>query len=267
VAPLAEVARQLREIGDVEYATNALYFGCFPLALSGAPLPEILAAFDKLPVWLGMDAPAQAASLAEPFRRLADPARPVTDAAVAEVERVLEEFSHSSSGPFLVTNWLLCLCVLGRHAEALRLSERLKGVILEVHSTGSHVVDYTFFRGLAGAALATRGVLRASLRQLKVWAAHAPDCAHMVELLRAEQLALAGRVAPALSLYQSAAQHARAAGYTHHAALCHERRADLLMRERRVLEARRDRTAAIALYREWGALTKIAQLESAAADL
>ena len=272
VAPLAQIARQLQEIGDVEYATNALYFRCAPLALSGAPLPETLAAFAELPVWLGMDALAQAASLAEPFRRLVHPEDPVSDATVAELECRLAESADSSARPFLVTHWLLCLCVLGRHADAFRLAEQVRSVIFEVHSAGCHVADYVFFRGLAAAALAAcegslarrRHVraLRAALRQLATWAVHAPDCVHMLELLHAEHLALQGRGAPALARYQAAIQQADAAGYVHHAALGHERRAALLTRLRRIGEARLERVAGIARYREWGAAAKVRQLEA-----
>jgi hypothetical protein len=48
----------------------------------------------------------------------------------------------------------------------------------------------------------------------------------------------------------------------HHAALCHERRAGLLARQRRDTESEAAVSTAIALYEEWGALAKVRQLQS-----
>jgi hypothetical protein len=83
----------------------------------------------------------------------------------------------------------------------------------------------------------------------------------MTQLLQAELMQVRGH-ARALRQYHDAAQLARRAGYVHHAALCHERRAIVLARQRRVTEAEAALATAIELYEAWGASAKVQQLKA-----
>ncbi len=82
----------------------------------------------------------------------------------------------------------------------------------------------------------------------------------MAQLLQAELLRVRGHPEEALRQYLDAAQLARKAGYVHHAALCHERRASVLARGRRATEAEAALATASELYGEWGASAKVQQL-------
>jgi hypothetical protein len=82
----------------------------------------------------------------------------------------------------------------------------------------------------------------------------------MAGLLDAERARLRGDHARARSLYEQAAQRARRQDFIHHAALAHERRASMLTRLRRDTEAAQAVRATIALYQEWGARAKVAEL-------
>jgi len=271
LAPLARLAQRLHEAGEVEYATNALYWRCVPLALSGLPLDETLREFEGLPRWLGMDRPAQAERLAEPFRRLAAPGSRSPEDPLPHIEQLLAEFEGSSACPPFVTMWMLYLCVFSRFEDALRISEPVRELVFDVHST-PHVADYTFYRGLAAGVVAQRAsgaprrrlrrVLWGSIRQLEVWARHGPDFVHMALLLRAESQALRGRDTQALHDYRMAATRAAQVEYPHHAALAHERRATLLLTQRRQTAADAERVSAHARYQDWGAIAKLEQLAS-----
>jgi hypothetical protein len=134
-----------------------------------------------------------------------------------------------------------------------------------------HVADYTFYRGLAAAALAdaaqgrarrryTRDLVR-SLRRLHHWAAGGPDFLHMATVLEAERARLRRDFAGADRLYELATTVARKQGFPHHGALAQERRARGLVELRRESEAARAFKDAIRLYRAWGAAPKAALLE------
>jgi hypothetical protein len=71
----------------------------------------------------------------------------------------------------------------------------------------------------------------------------------------------------ALHAYARGAQRARASGMRHHAALCQERRASLLLERSRRAEALAALREARDLYKDWGAGAKVDQLEHAIAEL
>jgi ATP/maltotriose-dependent transcriptional regulator MalT len=146
------------------------------------------------------------------------------------------------------------------------MGERLFRVVPFVH-----VADFTFYRGLAAAALAAELPRRRGARYrravgrcrklLRRWARNGPDFAHMATLLEAELARLRGRPGVARSAFERAARQAREHQFLHHAALAHERRASLLTALRRETEASSALEEAAALYAEWGASSKVAQLE------
>jgi hypothetical protein len=177
---------------------------------------------------------------------------------------------HSGSGDIYVrTLWMMVLCVYGRYDLALAQSEMLGERLFRVVPF-VHVADHTFFRGLSAAALAeqARGaalrrhqrILRRAQLRLRRWARSGPDFEHMVTLLDAERARLRGDFGRARGLYEQAAQRARRQDFIHHSALAHERRARMLTALRRDTEAAAAMRATIALYQEWGATPKVAEL-------
>jgi hypothetical protein len=161
------------------------------------------------------------------------------------------------------------LSFLGRHADAGGQIERLGDL---PRSLSCVLGDLDFYAGLNAAALAhavdtgrwkRRRRLARAIRRLRTCAQHGPDFAHMAELLLAEQAGLLGRVAAASAHYTAAVRRAQQQGYVHHAALAHERHAELLRRARRETECEQAMNRALELYAQWGAAGKVARLRSA----
>jgi hypothetical protein len=185
-----------------------------------------------------------------------------------DAKRELYEFR--SAAQYAATHWMLALCVFGRFDDGWWLSELVRPIIFERLPMTSHVADYTFFRGVAAAACArqSRGpqrwrLLRAarqSQRYLRRWAREGPDFAHMATPVQAGRAWAHGRSGRALDLYETAARAADDASYPHHAALAHERRAELLSALGREPDASDARARARDLYRSWGAEAKVRAL-------
>ena len=265
LAGLNRVAESAREIGDLEFAHYARFLRMFFLALAGDPVAEVNEHLKLLvvdvrssPHWH-----PEAERCRGVYALLAENPAPV------DLERTLCAKPEAEAAIYSRTLRLLVLCVFGRHDLAFEQGERDSETLL-LNTPWVHTVDHTFYRGLSAAVLAgsARGKARRLYRQtlkscrhvLQRWARGGPDFAHMVSLHAAEHARLAGDRAKAQLLYEQAAQRGRET-FPHHAALAHERRAELLASARRQTEAGAARREALALYREWGALGKVALLE------
>jgi hypothetical protein len=195
------------------------------------------------------------------------------DAVRLDVDVFAEELPRGvgweSNAPMVRTAWLMVLTIYGQHERVLTESE-LGLREMYRHSPWAHNADYTFYRGMAAAALATgrlpwtrtRRIVRRALRELKQLATHGPDFVHMAEILEAEHARLAGDASRARRLYQSGAQNALRQQFVHHAALAHERHASMLRGLRRDTEAVLVLKQAISAYSEWGARAKARALEA-----
>ena len=261
-APIAELAR---EIGDREFEHYVRFLNLYYRALAGDPVPETERELDALAESIRRS--GHAYGHPERCHRIyALLLRPTSEikAELAASERWLAE--HPAAGdPFIRTLWLLVLCVHGRFAQAFAQSEAL-GARLHRISPFAHVADHTFYRGLAAAELATRaglvarrrytGALRGSLRLLRRWTRGGPDFAHMLLLLEAEQARLRGNSTPAAELYARAAERAEQQRFPHHAALAHERRAQLLAEGGDAAAAGAALREAGFRYRAWGAVAR-----------
>jgi histidine kinase len=182
------------------------------------------------------------------------------------------------SDVYVDPQWIATLCVFGEFERASFHIEKLRRRIFTIGMSGSRLADYLLFQGICAAVRAeTVGsflerrrllyTLRSCLRQLRKWARHGPDFAHMAALLQAEVTCVRGYAPAAIRQYQDAAQQARKASYPNHAALCLERRARLLQSKRRDTEAAESLASAADLYEEWGARTKVLQLKRARGTL
>jgi predicted ATPase len=109
----------------------------------------------------------------------------------------------------------------------------------------------------------SRAQLQKSYRLLKRWAEYSPDnFLHLFLFIKAERARLSGRMELARIKYEQAVHCAHAGGFMHHEAMIKERAARFHQEEGRVLLAQSHLMQAHQLYREWGALRKVRQLEA-----
>jgi hypothetical protein len=161
-------------------------------------------------------------------------------------------------------------CVYGRYDVAFMQSELLGDRLYRI-SPSIQIADHTLYRGIAVAALAStsRGLarlrhrreLRRCIAQLTRWSRNGPDFIHMVSFLRAEDARLRRDWSRADTLYLQTARAARAQEFIHNAAMAQERRAQLLFEKRRDTAGITALEDALALFGEWGARAKVAEIE------
>jgi hypothetical protein len=272
LAPSERIAEMAREVGDREFEYYLRFIDANLRALGGDAVVDAERRMRELSETVRRSGylylvPEAAQRV---YRLLLEPRISSEDIERQEEENERWISAHPGSGDIYVrTLWMMVLCVYGHYERALAQSDLLGERLFRVVPFG-HVPDHTFYRGLAAAALAEnargalqrryRRVLRRSLRLLRGWARAGPDFVHMVGLLDAERARLRGDFTRARSLYEQAAQRARRQDFIHHAALAHERRASMLTKLRRDTEAAQAVRATAALYQEWGAVGKVAEL-------
>jgi hypothetical protein len=269
--PLQAVVEAARELGDLEYVSHAAFQQMALGALAGetiARVRERLEEYDRTvcpPTTVAVARRAFDLLLRSPEERVD------WGAERAWVSSALAPEDSNVIAPSVLL--IASLCVLGQLDLAAETSARLWQAIVVNGALGSLRADHTFYRGFASAALAdaTRGserrrhlrVLCACLRRLRAWSQHGPDFVHMAAFLEAEMMRSRRRPQAAMRRYEQAARQARSAGYDHHAALIHERRADLLRHANRSTDADMATAEALELYRKWGASAKVCELTGA----
>jgi hypothetical protein len=257
------IAERAREIGDREFEHYVRFMTLYQRALGGESVPEIERELGALAESVrrsrhAYEAPERCRRVYSLLRRPSSELK----GELAASDRWLAE--HATGADSVIrTLWLLVLCVHRRFEQAFAQSEAL-GAGLHRLSPSAHVGDHVFYRGLAAAELATRAgladriryatALRASLRLLRRWSRSGPDFAHMHLLLEAERARLWGRSALALELLARAAHAADEQRFPHHAALAHERRAQLLAELGCGADAGAALREASTRYRAWGAV-------------
>jgi hypothetical protein len=279
--PLLRVAEQAREAGDTEYEPRALAQRAFHGACAGIPLPALAEELEALVAETARQRSIHEAYVPLVLRAIAlvsrSPRRTAAD--VREVAQLCAEADASYHARMFALVFVLGVaCVLRQNAAAHVLAERTERWVHE--SGGSPMstrADFAFFRGIAAAGLAAdatrvdrrrlRRVLARCHRDLATWARCGPDFVHMAQALEAERQRLHRQTERALRSYAQAAERAARQGYRHHAALMHERRAELLLDQRRETEARGALERASGLYEEWGALAKAEALRARSRSL
>jgi hypothetical protein len=276
--PLRLICERARDTGDLEYFTYANRNRAVYAALCGEPLLPVLEQFELMDRRERLHGGGyffaeylRAYQLLRPGAPEAQPWRESLAAAEQSLGGALD------SGLYIWIHWVIVLTFLGEHAAALQLAERLSTAVFSKGMLGSSVVDYTLFRGVSAAVLAASGaagvrrrcvrIARRCARQLAGWARHGPDFAHMSLFVQAELARARRDDARALRLYAAAARGAIEHGYRHHAALLHERRADLLHSRSRHTEWGVAIREAHGLYLAWGASTKVQALKKRESEL
>ena len=271
LAPLARISEEASEFGDPEFSHYARFLDLTGRALAGESVSGMLRDFESLrgDVRRAAHDYRELEAVYSAYRHLRRGcSESELDTELAASEEWLREH-HNSAAAYVRTFWMLVLCVHGRYDLALEQSDAL-GDSLHRVVPFVHVADHTFYRGLACAALAETGSrrevrrlhrsLRDTLRRLQRWSKDGPDFRHMALLLQGERNRLRGDPKRARLLYEQSARRAKEQRYVHHAALAHERRAELLRSERRETEAAAALEEASALYADWGAPFKADRL-------
>lgn len=105
--------------------------------------------------------------------------------------------------------------------------------------------------------------LEMTRRRFRKWAQGSPtNFSHLASLLEAEIARLKGDWREAQSRYEDAIDEAEKQGFTHHAALAHERVGTLHLERRSHSRARYHLSSAHQGFLEWGALAKVRDLEA-----
>ncbi len=263
---LRRVADELLEAGDLEYSRVARLMRANHSALVGIPLPEVLAQFNPLMDIASDSRPGERQIVRRSLTVLSGETALDLGHATDELLALLNEdggwYVHEAG------RWLGALYLLGEHSLAHRFAESVASPLYGTLSSSSHIVDYTFFRGLAAVAClrnppfaTTVGrAAKAARKKLRLWARFNGDFVHMAELLDADILAGRGRATQALARYESSARRAQTLGYIQHAALACERRAGLLRVLNRDTQSTQELQRALSLYEQWGAHAKVARI-------
>lgn len=165
----------------------------------------------------------------------------------------------------------------GRHDAALahvRAQDRLLASVMSLPQLARFtiVAFLTLAACLPGMDAAgqaeTRRRLGRDLRRMARWAAHCPvNFRHLKLLMQAERARLAGRLDPALRLYDQTAEAAHQGGFRRDEAMANELAARHLLAAGRRKAAEGYLRAARNLYEQWGACRKVAHLEEEFAQL
>jgi len=262
---LPRVARELEEVGDVEWTYYARYLHRVYLALAG----ERVDASERALMELARSSAASTVARAP----IAAAASALTLLLREDLESALcEARSHASlfgvggdPSPPGVTLWMQSLLISNQVRAVMELSAPLASSI-ERLTPGVHVLDFALYRGLAAASSTDdrsgwsrrgfRRELRHWLRVLEKWRSQGPDVEHMVLLLRAERARLRRNPRGAEKLYVQASERALQQGFVQHAAIARELLARMLRSRGRGGDAYAAALQAAEHYEAWGARPK-----------
>jgi hypothetical protein len=268
IPPLELCVERLRETGDVGFAASGATLALRYRLLAGEPLAACRARCAAL-LEERLGEPGEL-RLIQLWLDIADGTRSPRELQQRDAGRAAGALPSFDRLLDLACETLL-LCVHGHFDVAqqqLDAAGRAPGRMLKTE-LAPPIADVTFYRGLCAAALASepsprrRGLRRSVAsceRALRAWARHGPDFEHMREIIGAERARLRGRTSESRAAYARGAKLAEERGFTHHAALAHERLAELLLAQRRELEADTHLRLAAEAYAAWGAGSKSAAL-------
>lgn len=280
--PLFERARRLAlDVGEHQYAAYTIISIIFALITSGKPLEDVLRECDAhWPFILQSKDQASIEFVAmcrnhvlalqgktAELRSLSDNA---SDDAAYE-----HRFQQTGNLTFVFYQNLLRLklaCRFGRFDEALVLASKGEAVV-DAATGFPQVGDHYLYRGLAAAVALSnqqdgskrdlRRTLQHSLARLNLFAANSPhNFAHYKTLVEAEAAHASGDLTKALKHYDRAAELAEAEGYTHIVGLANERAAQCCLAKGHSRLAGWYLASARAIYEKWGAVAKVAALDS-----
>ncbi|WP_161796348.1 ATP-binding hybrid sensor histidine kinase/response regulator [Arsukibacterium ikkense] len=269
--------------GNLEYAAHSVLFGSFYRVLSGQPLAQVAKHGERAIQFLTEKQFPYNLEFTQIWQQLTlNLCRPTDSALLLEGEA----FAESRQLPLLqqTNNHTLLFCyhsiklmlasLLDNDELALQhiqAAEPLSNVALALY----HQTEYFFYAGLTYSRLLQRQTKKTSskaqhwqqqlsriLQMFEAWATsgHANHL-HKVELLRAEQAALAQQT-DAWQYYQRAISHAEQQGFSHHVAIAHERAADYWQQMDHAAFAAEHRRSAMHYYQQWQANTKVEQLQA-----
>jgi len=271
--PIRGLVERAKELGDFEtWKFLSLYLADY-VAFAGEHISRVLRDIDELRgvVVRGGANVRLDQIFSAAYHLLHTPAKNIEErrARIDHVGGLFDELHRTGAAYWVVrVHWMHVLVILGCFDRAFAWAEKLFPAMEEVGTPGVTISDYLLLRGLSAAASTGRHpgrsgrlrMVRACLRQLRVWARHSPDCRPMCALLDAELMRLRRRSASALARYEEAASAAARGGLLQYAALAYERRAALLHELRRDWQAKGDLRLALGIYERWGAQAKAQEI-------
>ncbi|MEI7891926.1 MAG: GAF domain-containing protein, partial [Myxococcales bacterium] len=272
IEPLARIARECEESGDVEYATystksrvDAMWVGGTNLRLLGPVCEEA----HRATLRFGYPDVATIEHASMTLIRRLTGKEPLDE---ADPIAMAEPNAASIKAPryFSVARGLILLYLFDRWREAFDYAEDTR----DIHDVGMGqplVPEHQFFHGMAAARVVAAGgpdaerarkrlvELTGKLRKL-VGPCRANNL-HRYEMLLAEGTRLSGEHTKALVHYSKATAHAEKEELVHMQALAHERRGSLLAEMGLHGESTLFYLQAFEAYRSWGAYAKTKLLE------
>jgi diguanylate cyclase (GGDEF)-like protein len=276
--PFAAAIPLLQQSFDASIDTGNLSWAAYPacrlpwlMLENGAPIPEVLAAWDGFARQIRHPLALQAIML---HRHLAARLAGAEDAPGFHEAACLDALGRAGCAPAIASYHVMKQMLAlfhGRHEEALLHAASAAPLLHSVAATPIEA-SHHFLHALTLAALYPReqapqrqvyaAVLQDILQKHRQWAAHCPEN-YMARylLLQAEAARLDGRDMEAMHLYDGAIRTAEENGLWHQQALANE----LAARFYRVRGFQRSAdaylTEAQAHYRRWGAAGKLRQLQ------
>jgi PAS domain S-box-containing protein len=197
-----------------------------------------------------------------------------SDAAFDEAAS-LQVIETARSGPSITAYHILKLtdaCIFGRYGEAHDHALRAAATLREVMATVLEVT-FHFYHALTLAALYRQmpddrrqevgSTLKRHLSKLEGWAQHCPEnFRSRHSLVAAEMARIEGRALQAMELYEEAIRSARTSGFVQIEALANELAGRFHLERGFETIGRAYLQDARSCYLRWGALGKVAQLES-----
>ncbi|HEX9997062.1 MAG TPA: AAA family ATPase [Abditibacterium sp.] len=275
------------EAGDTVYAGYSVVSAVLQRAMNGVSLGEQLETIEKYSGFLHWTKEANQLAITQLVRQFCLNLQGHTDSHFLldgggfEEKRVLSEvWSDKNSGTGRCAYSIIKLRLFylrGDYHAALEMAQEAQRLISALLGQ-SIVCEANFFHSLTLAALHPQAAerekhaywkqLRKNQRQMKKWAANAPENhAHKQLLVEAEMARLAGHDAEAAAFYDRSIRAAHEAGVTQNEALANEIAARFYGNGGRTKLARAYLDEALYLYEKWGAHSKRSALETEGASI
>jgi predicted ATPase/signal transduction histidine kinase/GAF domain-containing protein/tRNA A-37 threonylcarbamoyl transferase component Bud32 len=267
--------------GDLEYAVYSSLFYCFQAFLAGKELPQLkleMEAHSEVMLQLGQE---RSLSMHKPFYHAiihlineSTNSYCFIDAAKKEDIKFINHQNTTERAAVYNTYFVqLMLCYLfGDYIQAIASAELAEKYIDS--STSSPVIsNFYFYDSLARLALVINNPklqskqfiqkVKSNQKKMRKWSNYAPNnYLHKFYLVEAERLRAINKDAEAIDYYNKAIKLAKKQEYLHEEALAYELTAKFYIAHDSEIVAQAYMSNAYYCYRQWGANSKVRDLES-----
>lgn len=269
------------ETGDLEYGAYASMFYCFQALLSGRELKKLkleMESYSDILLQLGQErALVIHQSFYDGILNLVDEVNYsdfIDEIDNKQLESINNKNNQDERAAFFNLYFVkLMLCYLfGNYSQAIA-NAKLAEQYIDASISSPVIPNFYFYDSLARLALViynpklgsnlTINKIYSNQKKLQKWASLAPDnYLHKFYLVEAERLKAINKYTQAIDYYNKAIKLASKNGYLHEEALAHELTAKFYLTHDAEIAAQAHMTNAYHFYRQWGANSKIRELES-----